>query len=257
MAADGPFSGGEPFWRLEIHEALGSTSDLCAARAAAGEPEGLAVLAIRQTSARGSRGRGWQSPPGNLSLSLLLRPGGGGADAGRWPLLVGIAVVDAARPLLPDPALLRLKWPNDVLLDDRKVAGILIETVLDRSGGLGSLVIGIGANLAVAPPVPGRIVACLADAGIDPPRPEAFARAVLAQIAHWRSILDRHGFAAIREAWLARAHPPGTRLSVLSGALSLEGTFAGLSADGYLLLETGAGMRTLATGEAVVLRRNE
>lgn len=254
----GPAAGAptEPSWRLEIYEALGSTSDLCAARAASGEPEGLAVLALRQTSARGSRGRGWQSPPGNLSLSVLLRPRGGVVDAGRWPLLVGIAVVDAARPLLARPGALTLKWPNDILLVDRKVAGILIETVLDRSGSLASLVIGIGANLAVAPEVSGRAVACLADAGIVPPRPEAFARAVLAQIARWRSVLDRDGFAAVREAWLARAHPLGTPLRVVSGEACLEGAFAGLSVDGYLLLETAQGMRTVATGEAVLFTRS-
>ncbi len=183
-----------PIWRLQVHEAIGSTSDHCAALAAAGEPAGLAVLALRQTSGRGSRGRGWQSPIGNLSLSVLLRPSGTLGDAGSWPLLVGIAVAEAARPLLPDPAALSLKWPNDVLLRGRKLAGILIDTALDQAGGLRWLIIGIGANLAVAPEVPGRVTACLPDEGVAPPPPEAFARDVLDRLAHWHSVLLRRGF---------------------------------------------------------------
>lgn len=240
-----------PAWRLEVHDALGSTSDRCASLAAAGEPGGLAVLALRQTSARGSRGRGWQSPAGNLSLSVLLRPAGTLADAGGWPLLTGVAVVEAARPLLPDPAALSLKWPNDVLLRGRKLAGILIDTALDPAGGLRWLVIGVGANLAVAPDVPGRETACLANEGIAPPPPENFARDLLDRLAHWHSVLLGDGFPAIRAAWLARAHPVGTALAIAVGEIRVEGAFAGLSPEGHLLLRTPGGIRTFATGEVL------
>ena len=239
-------------WRLEVYPELGSTSDMCAARAAAGEPAGLAVLGLRQTSARGSRGRGWQSPAGNLSLSFLLRPEGSAVDAGCWPLLAGVAVVDAARPLLPNPGALTLKWPNDVMLRGHKLAGILIDTALDATGMLGSVIVGIGANLAVAPQVEGREVACLADEGIVPPGPEMFARSVLDRIGHWQAVLERHGFADLRAAWLARAHPPGTRLTVVQGGDRLEGAFRGLSPEGHLLLDTPEGLCTLSTGEVLL-----
>ncbi len=240
-----------PIWRLQVHEAIGSTSDHCATLAAAGEPGGLAVLALRQTSGRGSRGRGWQSPLGNLSLSVLLRPSGTLSDVAGWPLLTGIAVADAVRPLLPDPAALVLKWPNDVLLRERKLAGILIDTALDQSGGLRWLVIGIGANLAVAPEVPGRVTACLPDEGVAPPSPEAFARHLLARLAHWHSVLSRDGFDAIREAWLARAHPVGTALAVAFADQRVDGAFAGLSPEGHLLLRTPGGVRSFSTGEVL------
>ena len=240
-----------PVWRLQVHEAIGSTSDHCAALAASGEPGGLAVLALRQTSGRGSRGRGWQSPIGNLSLSVLLRPSGTLSDAASWPLLAGIAVADAVRPLLPDAAALTLKWPNDVLLRGRKLAGILIDTALDPAGGLRWLIIGIGANLAVAPEVPGRVAACLPDEGVSSPPPEAFARDLLERLSHWHSVLLRDGFSAICEAWLVRAHPIGTALTVAFADQRIAGEFAGLSPEGHLLLRTSDGVRTFSTGEVL------
>jgi BirA family biotin operon repressor/biotin-[acetyl-CoA-carboxylase] ligase len=235
-------------WRLEVHAELGSTSDRIAALAAAGEPAGLAVLALRQTAARGSRGRGWQSPVGNLSLSVLLRPAGDVMAAGRWSLLAAVALAETASALLPDPAALELKWPNDVLLRRRKLAGILIDTAVDGAGALRWLILGMGVNLAVAPEVPGRATAALAEEGIEPPAPEPFARALLDRLAAWeaRSLPDLHA------AWLARAHPLGTPLAVAYGAQRLEGRFAGLSPEGHLLLDTADGRRTLATGEVLL-----
>lgn len=240
-----------PVWRLQVHEKIGSTSDHCAELAAAGEPGGLAVLALRQTKGRGSRGRGWQSPIGNLSLSVLLRPSGTLSDAGGWPLLTGVAVADALRPLLPDPAALVLKWPNDVVLRGRKLAGILIDTALDNAGGLRWLVIGVGANLAVAPEVPGRVAACLRDEGVAPPPPEDFARDLLSHLARWHSVLQREGFEAIRAAWLERAHPVGTVLTVAFADQRVDGAFEGLSPEGHLVLQTAAGVRSFSTGEVL------
>jgi BirA family biotin operon repressor/biotin-[acetyl-CoA-carboxylase] ligase len=211
----------------------------------------LAVLALRQTKGRGSRGRGWQSPIGNLSLSVLLRPSGSLSDAAGWPLLTGIAVADAMRPLLPDPAALVLKWPNDVLLRGRKLAGILIDTAVGNAGGLRWLIIGIGANLAVAPEVPGRLTACLPDEGVVPPSPEEFADSLLGWLAHWHSVLLRDGFGAIRASWLDRAHPIGTMLTVAFADQRVEGAFEGLSPEGHLVLRTATGVRSFSTGEVL------
>ena len=105
-------------WRLERYDELGSTSDECVARAKAGAAAGLAVQARRQVSGRGSRGREWTAPEGNLSLSFLLRPDRPAAEAGLFSLLAGIAVVEALAPW--SQTLPMLKWPNDVLLGRRK-----------------------------------------------------------------------------------------------------------------------------------------
>lgn len=240
----------QDFWRLEFFDVLASTSDQCRCRAAAGEPEGLAVVARAQSAGRGSRGRGWASPAGNLFLSALLRPGERARDAAQWSLLAGVALAEALAPYVPDSVALRLKWPNDVLLAGKKLAGILVDSGAGADGELDWLVIGIGVNLAVAPEVPWRGVACLADVAV-PPAPEAFAPALLARMDHWREIRRREGFAPVRAGWLAHASAPGSRVTLRRGDALLAGDFAGLGDDGALLLETGGRVRAFATGEVL------
>jgi BirA family biotin operon repressor/biotin-[acetyl-CoA-carboxylase] ligase len=231
-------------WRLEVHDTLPSTSDVVAARAAAGEPEGLAVLAHAQTKGRGRAGRVWQSPAGNLAVSILLRPREPARQAGEWPLLVGLAIADALAPLLPAAVAPSLKWPNDVRLDGRKVAGVLIETTLDAAGNVEAMVVGIGVNLAAAPALPDRPTAALAE-WATPPGPAAAAELILAAIAQRRTQRSVEGFAPIRAAWLARAHPIGTALQ----AAGRVGQFAGLAEDGALLLQADGATHRITAGD--------
>ena len=237
-------------WRLAIHASLPSTSDFCRERAAAGEPEGLAVLALRQTKGRGSRGRSWSSAPGSLSLSVLLRPVAPAGAAGEWALLAGVAMADGLARFLPDASGLALKWPNDILLHGRKLAGILIDSSAGEGGRLDWLVIGFGANLAKAPQLLERAAAALAEAGRAPP-PELAARSVLDRLDHWRGVRLREGFAAVRAAWLRRSQPMGSRLRLRLHEGVADGCFAGLSEEGALLLQTAAGVRAYATGEVL------
>lgn len=238
-------------WRIRSYARLASTSDLCVQLAASGEPDGLAVRADEQSAGRGRSGRAWHSAPGNLFLSVLLRPAGNTAKAGFYALLAGVAVREALASFLPDPAALTLKWPNDLLLAGRKLAGILLESASAPEGGLAWLVIGIGANLASAPSIASRATASLADAGIAPPSPEAAAHAVLARLGHWRTILESEGFPPIRTAWLAHAHPLGAPLAFRAAGGVRTGRFAGLTTTGALRLETGAGIETFASGEVL------
>ena len=246
------------FWRLTTFDILPSTSDLCIARAREGEPEGFAALAMRQTAGRGSRGRGWTSPEGNLNLSVLLRPTGSAAEAGGWALLAGVALIEALAAVWPGPPGkhrpgelgLSLKWPNDVLLGGRKLAGILMDSAA-AADGLDWLVIGLGANLAEAPRIPGRDTACLGEAG-PAPWPGVAAKAVLDRLAQWRQTREQHGFAPIRDAWLSHAHPLGSRIRLTGAASLVGGTFAGLTEQGHLLLETGGQTRAFAAGEVLL-----
>ncbi len=238
-------------WRLQIHDVLPSTSDFCRARASEGEPGGLAVMARRQTLGRGSRGRDWESPIGNMFLSVLLRPAERARDAAQWSLLAGVALGDALASYLPPNAALRLKWPNDVLLNGGKLAGILVDSNADPAGTVEWLVIGMGVNLAVAPNVPGREISCLAD-HVPPPLPENFAEAVLDRLAHWHTVRDADGFAPIRAAWLARAPEPGSAVTLRLGDQMLGGGFAGLGDDGSLLLATEGRVRAFSTGEVLL-----
>ena len=238
-------------WRLAVHDSLPSTADLCRVRAEAGEPEGLAILARQQTAGRGTRGRVWAGGEGNLFLSVLLRPGGPAREASQWSLLAGVAMAEALSAHLPGDVTPALKWPNDVLLQGRKVAGILAESAADGQGGLSWLSLGFGANLATAPEVPGRATACLAEY-VFPPLPETLAWQVLEALAHWGGVRDRGGFAPVRAAFLARAPADGTPLTLRLGDRLLGGVFAGLGDDGSLLLRAGGRVHAFAAGEVTI-----
>ncbi len=213
--------------------------------AADGEAEGLAILALAQSAGRGTRGRGWASPEGNLYISVLLRPGGQAREAGRYALLGAVALAEALEPFLPDPAALRLKWPNDLLLDGAKLAGMLCESATTEEGGLDFLVMGLGANLAVAPALPDRPTARLP----VPVAPGDVAPRLLQAIHRWRWRLARDGMAPLRDAWMARGPGQGARLTLRGGAGVTTGLYRGLDEDGALLLEVEGRIRRFASGE--------
>jgi BirA family biotin operon repressor/biotin-[acetyl-CoA-carboxylase] ligase len=166
-----------------------------------------------------------------------------------WSLLSAVALAETVAPLLPDAAALTLKWPNDLLLNGRKLAGILLDSAADGSGSLDWLVIGFGLNLAAAPEVPGRAITSLA--AFAPPPPEQVAEALLARLDHWRRVRLLEGFAPVRAAWLARAQPIGTPITLKRGGADVGGAFAGLGDDGSLLLRTGGRVAAFAAGEIV------
>ncbi len=238
-------------WRLEVHEERGSTSDDCVARAKAGEPAGLAVLAHWQTAGRGSRGRSWVAPVGNLNLSVLLRPELPAAQAGVFALLAGLAAAEAVQNFLPFGSQPLLKWPNDVLLDNAKLGGVLIDAA-PNGQRLDWLVIGIGLNLAAAPEIIGRATTTLSAHG-GCATAEAAASAVLRRLGHWLDILGTAGIAPVHEAWLAHAHPIGTELAI-TGATTARGRFAGLSPASELLLADGNTITRINTGDVLLGR---
>lgn len=230
-------------WRMLVHDQLPSTADLLRERAEAGEPERLAILARRQTAGRGTRGRSWESPPGNLSLSVLLRPAAPVREVPQWGLLAAVALHSA---LEPHAAGLCLKWPNDLLLGGAKCAGILAEAALSAEGRLDWLALGIGVNLAFAPEVPGRRTAALPPPALPP---ERAAAALLASLDHWRAVREAEGFAAIRRAWLERGPAPGTPTTVTGPRGTVDGGFEGLDETGALRLRTATGMETVTAGD--------
>ncbi len=242
-------------YRLEQVRLISSTSDACLSRARDGAPDGLAILADEQTAARGSRGRSWSAPRGNLFLSVLLRPknrteAGG---AGQWALLAGVAFIEALAAFDGEPERLSLKWPNDVLRDGAKLAGILVDAAMSAGGsGLDWLVIGLGANLAVAPEVPGRRTARLVPPAGRPPSPLEVTMVFLDRLRHWRHVLEDEGFLAVRTSWLARAHPLGTAVRIMDVRGTREGRFAGISATGELLLAMGETVHAISTGDVLL-----
>ena len=225
-------------------------------RAAAGERGPLWISAGQQTQGRGRSGRAWASPSGNLAATLLLRPQAPLAMLPQLSLVTGVAAIDAVAPFLarqPDAPPLRLKWPNDLLIGDAKLAGILIETSIIGVDTLA--MIGIGINIAEAPPVSGRDVTRLADHSNTPPPPSALLQSLSNSMAHWLEIWSKGaGFTAIRTAWLARARPEGASITVNAGDGPVHGSFVGLDMDGaLLLLEPSGHRRRFSWGDVSVL----
>ena len=209
------------------------------------------VWAHVQRSGRGRRGRSWVSPPGNLYLSVVLRPACEARSVAQLSFVAALAVHDLVGGLLPGRA--RCKWPNDVLLDGGKVAGILLESALGPEGLVDWVVLGIGVNLASHPGIEGPIPSTsLADAGAPALAPEDALHPVLAALARRRREWETQGFAAVRRAWLDRAHGLGGPVTVTNGERRLAGVFEGLDEEGALMLaQPGATPLSIAAGDVI------
>ena len=208
----------------------------------AGAPDGTVVVARRQTAARGRQGRAWVSPEGNLHVSVLLRPGLPVARLTELGFVVALAVADVVDDALPDRAA-RLKWPNDVLVDGAKVAGILVELAQD-----GAAVVGVGVNVAhgpVAVPYPATSLRDLGRALEAEAVLSALLEALEVRLALWLT----EGFAMVRVAWLARGPAYGETIRLRRGEEISEEVYAGLDVDGALLIQTESGTARVVAGE--------
>ena len=209
--------------------------------------EGDWLVARRQTAGRGRAGRAWEDGAGNFmgSTVVALRPGDPMPQT--LALVTGLAMAEAVAAVPGAPNTM-LKWPNDLLVDGAKLAGILLE----RAGEI--VVIGIGCNLVRAPEVAGRATTALADHGAHIELGEfadLLADCFAGALARWRG----GEWYALRAAWLARAHPEGTPLSVNDReGHPITGTFAGLGADGAALLRLADGtVRPIHAGDVELI----
>jgi BirA family biotin operon repressor/biotin-[acetyl-CoA-carboxylase] ligase len=237
-----------PPFRLVAYETIGSTNDEAKRLARDGEPEGLVICAERQTAGRGRRGRAWFSPLGNLYASMLLRPRCRAAEAVQLGFVAALSVADAAAELAPTIGV-RCKWPNDVLANGKKIAGILLETEMASGEMPDFIVLGIGANLASSPvdtPYPATSLTEEGAAGITP---QLMVTAFTRRFAEWSTVWREQGFAPIRAAWLSRAAGLGETIQVRLERATLDGRFLDLDGDGALLLGTPSGERRIAAGE--------
>ncbi len=221
------------------------------ARVAAGLSGPTWIVARRQSAGRGRQGRPWQHPAGNFAATLVLPVAGGPQQAAWRSFTAALALAEAVEALAgPQPGL-GLKWPNDVLLDGGKLAGILLETAGPRGD---RLLVGIGVNLIAAPP-------------IDPDAPAAFPPVALAEavgclatpdqlldalapaMAAWETQLAQTGFDPVRRAFLARAVHHGGTITARTGTRALTGRFEDIDATGALVLATAQGRVSLAAAD--------
>ena len=232
-----------------VFEEIDSTNAEAVRRAAAGDTGPCWIRATLQSAGRGRRGRTWTSDPGNLFLTYLgaiARPPG---EIALLSFAAALAVADVADHVIGRPAAL-VKWPNDVLIVGRKVAGILLESGATPNGRTW-VAIGIGINVASAPAdVTQPIVALTAVNGAKAITLDALETLLRRRVAFWAGCLERDGFAPLREAWLKRAHGLGAPVIARLGQEEVAGVLRGLSADGALELEIpDKGTRLITAGE--------
>ena len=205
--------------------------------------EGDWLVALGQDAGRGRQGRKWEEAPGNFYGSTLVKLRPDDPPAASLSLAAGLALIEAIDVAVPDQGLL-LKWPNDVLLLGKKLAGILLERSGDR------VAVGFGVNLASAPQLPDRLAASLG----GKLGPQAFAPLVAASFARLLELWRRSEPPLLVQAWLARAHSRGTRLTVhTSPGESISGRFDGLEPDGALRLSLGDGSISIVHAGDVLL----
>ena len=238
-------------FNVEVLAECDSTNTLLLSRAEAGAAAGSVVVAQHQTTGRGRRGRSWLSAAGDsLTFSLLWRFPAGQVLSG-LSLAVGVAI---ARSL--DISGILLKWPNDVLLNGRKLAGVLVEVVPGTRSA--AVVVGVGINLRLPAAMSDEVrqsAAALDQADAMPPSANKLLAHLLAEIYETLGRFAQHGFAAFRDEWLMRHAFEGQTVRLLSDfGPPVEGRCQGVDGDGALLLGTPAGVQRIISGE-VSLRK--
>jgi BirA family biotin operon repressor/biotin-[acetyl-CoA-carboxylase] ligase len=226
----------------QIHAELDSTNEEARRLAEAGERGPLWIMALRQSAGRGRRGRAWATATGNLAATLLVTPKVPQSVMGQLSFAAALAVADTASHFAPK-ADIAVKWPNDVLADGRKLAGILLE------GGNGWLAIGIGINLASHPEGTEFPATSLAQLGIAPPSPEEALTVLAARFARWYDAWMQGGFGSLRMQWLTRAKGVGSPIRVRLPQETREGVFEGIDESGALLLNESGEVRAITAAE--------
>jgi BirA family biotin operon repressor/biotin-[acetyl-CoA-carboxylase] ligase len=235
---------------LDHRERVGSTNDELAALAAKGAPAGTVLIADEQTRGKGRSGRLWHSPKGNLHASILLRPDCPLARTAELSLVASVALSDALIALGPEGLDLTLKWPNDILIDGAKTAGILLESSAGSGGRTAWVIVGAGVNIGARPTGTPYPVTSLEAAGFARITPatlvRAFAQSLLAWLERWQTA----GFGEARRLWRNRSHRLGEQVSVRLEREEIGGRFVDLSEHGALILELPDGSRReIAVGD--------
>jgi BirA family biotin operon repressor/biotin-[acetyl-CoA-carboxylase] ligase len=236
-------------YQLIRYETVGSTNEEAKLLAREGAVEGTLVWALDQTAGRGRRGHAWVSPQGNLYASLILRPGCAAGRAAQLGFVAAMAVGYTLGAISSGLQGLSYKWPNDVLVNGRKIAGILLESELREREIPEFVILGVGINLASSPQGTEFPATSTAEQGLGPLSPadalEEFARNFHA----WEQRWSEDGFAPVRTAWLARATSLGQPIRVQLPTATLYGRFVDIDQQGALLLESAGELRHISAGE--------
>ncbi|MBI3440428.1 MAG: biotin--[acetyl-CoA-carboxylase] ligase [Proteobacteria bacterium] len=226
-------------------QSVGSTNDYAKGFAKQGASSGTVIWAREQTAGRGRQGNEWISAPGNLFMSMILKPKVDVEHIGQLSFLFAVSLASVLETVIPASAEIHLKWPNDLLINQKKAAGILIETESQATW----VVVGIGLNITNAPE--GAI--SLQEIGVNAHNAESIlqllAKEMQKRIEHW----EKNGFQTIRAAWLKRAYKLGREIRARFPKETLTGVFEGIDMTGALQLKMSDGtVRLMNSGEVFI-----
>lgn len=242
-------------YNLSVHETLDSTNAQALRRAGAGVEPGLWVWARTQTAGRGRLGRRWDSLPGNLFATLLLRPECPAHCFAQLGFVAGVALHDAVLQMAQRACgqHLALKWPNDLLYDGMKLGGILLESTVSTDGAC-AVAMGIGLNLAAHPGAADMPATDLSQHGISV-TPARALECLASACDNWLGVWNNGaGFTQIRDSWMARALPINTPLQIKLSDIWMQGAYGGLTEDGALILVLEDGSeKQITTGDVFPL----
>ena len=220
-------------WRFDNYQKVLSTQNYVHDAIALGEEEGLVVQALQQQGARGRHGNKWDAPIGNLYMSILLRPKCDLAQAGQLAFVVAVALSDALDDYIDTKKHKKtLKWPNDILIDNRKISGILLESDI-RENALNAVVVGVGLNIFKAP----DLAVGLNDVAKEPVYVNKVRDNVLDKLEASYDLWQQKGFAPIRDKWLNNAHGIGHPITARLPHESFKGVFKSFNDEGALILD--------------------
>ncbi len=240
----------QEFRLVEMNE-VDSTNEAAKRLACTGAEEGTLVWARGQTAGRGRRGREWDSQPGNLFASFVLRPGCAPLQAVQLTFVAALAVRDMLSIYITSSGSIACKWPNDVLVRGRKISGILLESSTAGTGIIEWLVLGVGVNLRHHPDIGGRhpATSLFAEGAGEVDASSALEQLALA-FSQRRGQWLQGGFDAVRNAWLEHAYGLGQTARIKLESGSHTGSFMGIDENGALRLKGSDGSeRLFAAGD--------
>jgi BirA family transcriptional regulator, biotin operon repressor / biotin---[acetyl-CoA-carboxylase] ligase len=236
---------------------IGSTNDDLKQRAISeNADEGLVIWSMEQTNGKGRQKRKWVSELGNMYCSVLFRPDCVMAEAAQIGFLPVIAAGEALASLLGNAATLRYKWPNDLLLNRKKIGGMLLEAGVGQNAMASWVVIGCGLNLQHFPLNTRFPATSIKHEVGETLAIEAVVEAYLKNLAAWYSRWQEEGFEPVRKAWLASAHTFDEPLIVEAGTEKISGPFRDLDENGALVIDTKSGPRRISAGDVYFTPEN-
>ena len=237
-------------YHLLSFDSLDSTNEEAKRLAKGGGSHGAVIWAKKQTGGKGRLGRNWVSSEGNLFVSVLLQPKKPMAELAQLSFITAVAAMEAISPLLPEGAKLQSKWPNDLLLGEKKLGGILLESFRTEGSDKPWVVAGLGVNVDSNPPRTEFPATCLQDAGVE----LVSAKIILSRFVH--HFIERYdewnekGFSPARKYWLSHAWGLKEHLVARVPEGDIEGVFDGLDADGGMMLVVRGGKKqTIHAGD--------